>query len=44
MAAKDDEIKAVVSELDGLLERLNVNVTALAAILTAPALPEGEPA
>jgi hypothetical protein len=44
VTGKDEETRAVVAELDALLERLNANVTELAAILTGPAQPEGEPA
>ena len=36
---KDQEIRQVAAELDGLLDTLRDNVTALNAILTRPAPP-----
>lgn len=37
MSAKDEEIRSVVTELDGLLDALRANVDALSAILVPPA-------
>lgn len=36
--SKDDEVRAVVTELDGLLGDLRANVDALAALLVPPAV------
>lgn len=43
MASRDAEIKAVVDQLDTILERLRENVDALTGILTRPA-PGGDEA
>jgi hypothetical protein len=48
MTARDDQVRAVIGELDGLLAELGANVAALAAILNRDSRPaanqEGAPA
>lgn len=44
VASRDQEIRDVVTELDGLLDQLRANVTALNAILAPPAGDVKEPA
>lgn len=42
MSAADDEVRAVCAEIDGLMDALNGNVTALTALLTADPDAEAE--
>ena len=42
MSSKDEEIRRVAAELDGLLDQLRGNVDALNEILTRPAPDSGE--
>ena len=40
--SRNDEIKAVCTELEALLGQLQASVAALTAILTPPAAPDGQ--
>jgi len=39
--SKDDEVKAIVADLDGLLDELRLNVDTVTAILVPPASDNG---
>jgi hypothetical protein len=41
--SKDEEVRAVVGELDALIARLRANVEALTAVLNPPAAPPSDP-